>query len=152
LATYLGGSHDAYFGFTGGSTGAGLDKVRIDKLDATLENGATVALDRSSLPTPPSFVANGDAVDDATLNKFGMDPGALAQDGSVMTGERVDLSQSFNYAFEFRLGSQDAAGSGLAFVLQNDPLGSHALGSAAGALGALGIANGLGITFDTAGS
>ena len=69
-----------------------------------------------------------------------------------MTGERIDLSQSFNYSFEFRLGSQDVAGSGLAFVLHDDPLGSHALGSPAGALGALGIADGLGITFDTSGS
>src|SRR5262249_54210795 len=60
-------------------------------------------------------------------------------------GERIDLSHPFSLDFELNLGSAD----GTAFVLQNDPLGSKAIGGVGSGLGAVGIANGLGIEFDT---
>ena len=151
--TSLGGSQFAWFGFTGGSgTAPELDKVRIDRVEATLADGATVAVDRADLPKAPSFVTNGDAGYDAAHDEYVVAPDAADRHGSVMTAGRIDLSHSFVAAFEMRFGSQDDGGDGVAFVLHNDPLGNHALGGTAEGLGALGIADGLAITFDTSGS
>ena len=40
-----------------------------------------------------------------------------------MLDQRVDLSYDFQTSFDVYLGNNDKGGDGLAFVLQNDPLG-----------------------------
>ena len=148
-ATYLGGSQFAYFGFTGGTGGATTEQiVRILELHATLEDGAVVAADRAALPQAPEFVVNGDAAHESIANDYVLTPDAAFKKGSVMTEERIDLRQAFDLTFEINLGANDAAADGMAFVLHNDAAGAAAIGYEGGALGALGIANGLGIEFD----
>ena len=66
-----------------------------------------------------------------------------------MSNDRIDLTQNFTLTFSAFLGSKDAGGSGIAFVLQNDPWGSDAFGGGASSQGANGIANGLAISLDT---
>ena len=66
-----------------------------------------------------------------------------------MSNDRIDLTQDFTLTFSAFLGSKDAGGSGIAFVLQNDPSGGDAFGGGANAQGANGIANGLAISLDT---
>ena len=66
-----------------------------------------------------------------------------------MSNDRIDLTQNFTLTFSAFLGSKDAGGSGIAFVLHNDPSGGDAFGGGANAQGANGIANGLAISLDT---
>ena len=66
-----------------------------------------------------------------------------------MLDQRIDLSYDFQASFDIYLGNNDGGSDGLAFVLQNDPLGAHAVGALGGNYGAIGIKNGLGIAFDT---
>ena len=148
--TYFGGSQLAYFGFTA-STGGLTEqhKVRILSLDGTLSDGTVLDADRSELPRSPDFVINGDAIYDAAHGKYILMPAEELQHGSVMTADRIDLSQSFSVAFQLNLGANDNGADGMAFVLHNDPLGSAALGGLGGAMGALNIQNGLAIQFDT---
>ena len=67
----------------------------------------------------------------------------------MMLDHRIDLSYDFQTSFDVYLGNNDGGADGLAFVLQNDPLGENALGGIGGSYGAIGIKNGLGIAFDT---
>ena len=74
-AAYLGGSQFAWFGFTGATeTVTEQSKVKILDLHGTLEDGAVLNADRSQLPVQPTFVDNGDATYDATLNKYIVTP------------------------------------------------------------------------------
>jgi Ca2+-binding RTX toxin-like protein len=151
VATYLGGSQYAYFGFTGG-TGGLTEEIRVQMLhlQATFQDGDVVNADRADLPAQPTFVVNGDATYDAALNKYVVTPDEALQAGSVMTEQRIDVTKSFAMVFEINLGTNDADGAdGMAFVIHNAPAGSAALGAVGGGFGAIGIANGLGIKFDT---
>ena len=76
-------------------------------------------------------------------------PDAGGKAGSAMLDQRIDLSYDFQASFDVYLGNNANGADGLAFVLQNDPLGAHALGGNGGSYGAIGIKNGLGIAFDT---
>jgi len=151
VANYFGGSNFAYFGFTAG-TGGGFaqQQVRLMALDGVLEGGATLNVDRGGVSIAPVIVANGDASYDAASNTYTLSPDAPEQHGSIMTQNRIDLTQSFDLEFRFNVGNKDAAGAdGFAIVLHNDPLGSNALGGMGGATGALNINNGLALQFDT---
>ena len=66
-----------------------------------------------------------------------------------MLNQRIDLSYDFQASFDLYLGKNANGADGMAFVLQNDPLGAKALGGDGGNYGAVGIKNGLGIAFDT---
>ena len=66
-----------------------------------------------------------------------------------MLNQRIDLSYDFQASFDVYLGNNANGADGLAFVLQNDPLGANAIGGDGGNYGAVGIKNGLGIAFDT---
>ena len=50
-----------------------------------------------------------------------------------MLDQRIDLSYDFQASFDVYLGNNANGADGLAFVLQNDPLGAHALGALAAA-------------------
>jgi len=75
--------------------------------------------------------------------------GGGAQAGTAMSTGRIDVRQNFTIGFDVNLGANDAGADGAAFVLQNDPAGVNAIGSAGGGLGAYGLQKGLGIEFDT---
>ena len=92
---------------------------------------------------------NGSATYDSAHQTFVLTPDAGWQAGSAMLDHRIDLSYDFQTSFDVYLGNNDEGADGLAFVLQNDPLGENALGGIGGSYGAIGIKNGLGIAFDT---
>lgn len=60
-----------------------------------------------------------------------------------------DFTSSFTYDYTINLGSNDAGADGLAFVIQNDPKGLCACGTAGGGMGAEGISNSIIIEIDT---
>jgi Ca2+-binding RTX toxin-like protein len=92
---------------------------------------------------------SGAATYDAASDVFTLTPSEAGKTGAVMSNDRIDLTQNFTLTFSAFLGSKDAGGSGIAFVLQNDSSGGDAFGSGANAQGAHGIANGLAISLDT---
>ncbi|MBC7862321.1 MAG: hypothetical protein IAF38_05050 [Bacteroidia bacterium] len=61
----------------------------------------------------------------------------------------LNFASNFSYDFTVNLGSSDAGADGIAFVMQNDPLGRCVCGTAGGALGAGGITNSLIVELDT---
>jgi hypothetical protein len=92
---------------------------------------------------------SGAATYDATSDVFTLTPNAKSKVGAVMSNDPIDLTQDFAIKFSAYLGSKDSGGSGIAFVLHNDPSGGDAFGGGAKAQGANGIANGLAISLDT---
>ena len=92
---------------------------------------------------------SGAATYDAASDVFTLTPNAAGKTGAVMSNDRIDLTQNFTLTFSAFLGSKDAGGSGIAFVLHNDPSGGDAFGGGANSQGANGIANGLAISLDT---
>ena len=96
-----------------------------------------------------SAVVNGSATYDSTHHTFVLTPDAAGKAGSAMLNQRIDLSYDFQASFDVYLGNNAKGADGLAFVLQNDPLGAKAVGAGGGNYGAVGIKNGLGIAFDT---
>lgn len=94
-------------------------------------------------------VTAGQAAYDLYDDSFALTPDAALKAGAAMLEQRLDLSKAFSITFEINVGADDAAADGLAFVLHNDPRGAAALGGAGGGFGAIGIANGLAIEFDT---
>ena len=92
---------------------------------------------------------SGAASYDAASDVFTLTPDATDQTGAVMSNDRIDLTHDFTITFNAFLGSNDAGGDGIAFVLHNDPSGADAIGGGGGSKGAQGIANGLAISLDT---
>ena len=92
---------------------------------------------------------SGAATYDAASDVFTLTPDSAGKVGAVMSNDRIDLNQDFTLKFSAFLGSKDAGGSGIAFVLHNDPSGGDAFGGSSNAQGANGIANGLAISLDT---
>ena len=92
---------------------------------------------------------SGAASYDAASDVFTLTPDATNQTGAVMSNDRIDLTHDFTITFNAFLGSSDAGGDGITFVLHNDRWGADAIGGGGGAKGAQGIANGLAISLDT---
>ena len=150
-AQYLGGQSTAYIGFTGASSGAhDLQQVRVYAADAYFAN---VSNNHANVQDPiavsNSAVVNGSATYDKLNHTFVLTPDAAQKGGSAMLSQRIDLSYDFQASFDVYLGNNAKGGDGLAFVLENDPRGAHAIGGQGGTYGAVGIKNGLGIAFDT---
>jgi Bacterial lectin/Domain of unknown function (DUF1929) len=155
---YLGGQTTAYVGFTGATGGAhDIQQVRVAAVDAYFAPNATSGSAGSSgfanvqdpIALSNSAVVNGAANYDGTHHTFVLTPDVAGQAGSAMLNQRVDLSYDFQASFDVYLGNNANGADGLAFVLQNDPLGAKAVGGTGGNYGAVGINNGLGIAFDT---
>ena len=135
---------------------------RLHRRDRRADRAGAGARDRARMPRPrtaqrcssgaaapePTFTANGDAVNTAA-HTYTVSPNAELQHGSVMSDVRVDLSKTFDLTFQINVGADDNGADGMGFVLHNDPLGHNALGGLGGAMGMLGITNGIGIEFDT---
>ncbi len=154
-ARFFGGSDFVYFGFTGATGGlSNLQQVQAVDLQGTLVEPGVEP------PAPPivDSIANmggdvalmGDASFSATTGVITLTPDALGQTGAVMSNQRIDLRDDFDFTFNVFLGGKDGLGAdGSAFVLHNSPLGADAVGIGGGDLGAFGIANGLALEFDT---
>ncbi|MBS0251493.1 MAG: hypothetical protein JSR78_10585, partial [Proteobacteria bacterium] len=148
---YLGGQTTAYAGFTGATGGAhDLQQVRVAAVDAYFAN---VSSNYANIQDPIALanhaVVNGSATYDSAHHTFVLTPDAAGQAGSAMLSQRVDLSYDFQASFDLYLGNNASGADGMAFVLQNSPLGANATGGGGGNYGAVGITNGLGIAFDT---
>ena len=101
-------------------------------------------------PKLDGIVTNGDAFFDPATGTYTLTQDLQNEAGSVISTGRLDLASNFDITFELNLGNKDAAGSdGAAFVLHNDVRGASAIGGVGGDFGIAGIANGLGIEFDT---
>lgn len=61
----------------------------------------------------------------------------------------LNFASNFTFDFTVNLGSSDAGADGMAFVMQNDPLGRCKCGTTGGALGAGGISNSVVVEIDT---
>ena len=79
---------------------------------------------------------SGAASYDAASDVFTLTPNATSKTGAVMSNDRIDLTQDFTLTFSAFLGSNDAGGDGIAFVLHNDPSGGDAFGGGANSQGA----------------
>ncbi|MBC1792341.1 immunoglobulin-like domain-containing protein [Listeria booriae] len=65
---------------------------------------------------------------------------------------KVDLTKNFHIKADLYMGANPNGADGMAFVMQNDPRGGNAIGTAGGALGVYGsdyIQNALAVEFDT---
>ena len=110
------------------------------KVTITVTGGETQAL---------GFVVNGDAAVGAEPHTYDVMPDTMLVRGSVMSDERISLAAAFSITFQIFLGADDTGADGMAFVLHNDPAGNQALGGLGGAMGAMNLANGVAIQFDT---
>ena len=149
---YLGGSTTAYIGFSGatGTTRGASQQVRVAAVDAYFSGASDeYANIQDPIGLSSSAFLNGAASYDSAHNNFVLTPDATNRAGSVMLGRRVDMSYDFQTSFDVYLGNNDKGGDGLAFILQNAPLGPAAIGGIGDNYGALGIKNGFGIAFDT---
>ncbi len=161
--TYFNGSDYVTFGFTA-STGAAtnLQQVEIVSLQAAFEakpnwtppgnRGADPAHNHG--PGSKSVMGgdislSGSASYDDSSGIVTLTPELPGQNGAVMSTKRIDLSEDFQFRFNVFLGDDDGGADGLAFVLHNDPRGPQAIGPTGGGHGAVGLANGLALEFDT---
>ena len=150
---YLGGQTTAYVAFTGatgGATATDVQQVRVAAVDAYFagsSNGYANVQDPITLSN--NALINGSAIYDSAHHTFVLTPDVAGKAGSAMLNQRIDLSYDFQASFDVYLGNNANGADGLAFVLQNDPLGAKAIGGGGGNYGALGIKNGLGVAFDT---
>ncbi len=96
--------------------------------------------------TAQQYTVNGNATKD-NCRCYTLTPALNFQSGSVWNNNRINLSQSFDFSFDVKLGCQDANGAdGMVFVLQ--PI-STSVGSTGGGLGFQGISPSVGVTLDT---
>lgn len=146
LTTYLGGSNWADFGFTASNGGAvAQHQVRINDVSGTLETGVKCHTDHEV----PAMTLSGDAGYNRVDGWVRLTSEATWKAGAEMSGVKVDLTQDFDIKFDLNFGARDNGGEGMAFVLHNDARGASAIGGTGASLGAVGIAKGLGIEFDT---
>ena len=115
---------------------------------ATIKIGQ-VGVDASVPGISTDFSLNGTASHVYGSDTFTLTTDNTGQIGSVMSNKRIDLAQNFDLSFALSMGHKANPADGIAFVLQNDPSGSAALGHGGAGLGANGLLNGLAIQFDT---
>ncbi|MFZ4058302.1 MAG: lectin-like domain-containing protein, partial [Ferruginibacter sp.] len=100
------------------------------------------------LNTQAQYTVNGNAVQ-ISCNCYVLTNDVFNQSGSVWNNNKIDLSRSFNFAFNVNLGCNavEAEGAdGIVFVLQ--PI-STSIGTAGGGLGYQNVSPAVGVTIDT---
>jgi len=148
--TYLGGSNLANVGFTAATGGkSNLQQVKV----LSIEGEFSATPNSAAVIDPAKFAQairlNGDARYDQTTNVVTLTPDEQKKIGGFSIEDRLNIEHDFTLVFQVNLGSKDIGADGIAFVMHADPRGAAALGGGGGAHGATGIANGLGIEFDT---
>ncbi len=100
--------------------------------------------------TNPQLNLIDDAVSPSPFNCVTLTPDLVAQRGCAWdANSTLNFLANFTYEIDVNLGSSDAGADGMAFVIQNDPLGRCKCGTAGGSLGAGGILNSLTVELDT---
>lgn len=101
-------------------------------------------------PTNPEFNLTDNATSASPYNCV-----TLTQDLNTQRGCAWDANSTLNFLSDFSyeidvyLGDDDAGADGMAFVVQNDPLGRCKCGSPGGSMGAGGITNSVTVEIDT---
>ena len=90
----------------------------------------------------------GDAYYVPQYDYFILTPDRYNKAGTVMSTERIDITEDFNITFDVYLGKRDNGADGIGFVFHNDPSGQNAIGFLGGGLGMSTIRNSIGIEFD----
>ena len=92
------------------------------------------------------YTVNGNAAR-ISCNEYRLTDAVNTQTGSVWNNIKINLTQSFDFNFDVKLGSNDSPGAdGIAFVLQ--PI-STSVGTTGSGLGYEGISPAVGVTIDT---
>lgn len=107
-----------------------------------------------SFTTGPSSNPQFNLVDDATsaspYDCVTLTPNLTSQRGCAWdANSTLNFLANFSYEMDINLGNSDAGADGMAFVMQNDPLGRCKCGTVGGALGAGGILNSVTVEIDT---
>ena len=140
------------FSGTPGVGDAGIYNIEVRAIDtagAAANDVFTLSVGGGGGGALPQFLVNGNSSFSSVTGVHTLTPNLAEQVGTVMSAVRVDLTQSFTLSFDAFLGSIDAGADGIGFILHNDARGSAAIGLGGGEAGLKGIANGLGIQFDT---
>lgn len=83
-----------------------------------------------------------------SANCFSLTGNTPGQVGSVYFPDTLNLNRPFDFLMNFNFGSQDQNGAdGMVFVLQNN--NPNEIGPSGGSLGWFGVANSIGVEFDT---
>jgi len=100
--------------------------------------------------TNPQFNLVDDAVSASPYNCVTVSPDLTSQRGCAWdANSTLNFLSNFQYEIDVYLGANDGGADGIAFVIQNDPLGRCKCGSVGGALGAGGITNSVTVEIDT---
>lgn len=98
----------------------------------------------------PQYTLVDDATSVAPFNCVTLTTDQMSQRGCAWDANSVfNFLSNFSYDIDVNLGSNDDGADGLAFVIQNDPLGRCKCGTVGGALGAGGILNSVTVEIDT---
>lgn len=98
----------------------------------------------------PQYILVDDATSIAPYSCVTLTPNLNTQRGCAWDqNSTLGFASNFTYDWTINLGSNDAGADGMAFVIQNDPLGRCKCGNTGGALGAGGITNSLIVELDT---
>ncbi len=104
----------------------------------------------TSAPTNPQYNLVDDATSVTPFNCVTLTPDLTSQRGCAWDANSVlNFLADFSYDIDVNLGSNDAGADGMAFVMQNDPLGRCKCGTVGGAVGAGGILNSVTVEIDT---
>ncbi|MGI9477301.1 MAG: lectin-like domain-containing protein [Hyphomicrobiaceae bacterium] len=71
------------------------------------------------------------------------------QAGAIMSNDRIDLRSDFELVYNVYLGTDDAGGDGMSFIMHSAPFGADEVGGGGSGLGASGLGNGLALEIDT---
>lgn len=129
---------------------AGTYRVHVNKYSCVATTAAaTLAYKLTTTYTnTPEYTVNGNAVSTGSCTT--VTSNTTNQRGCVWDVNSIlNFSSPFSYDFTVNLGASDAGADGMAFVMQNDPNGRCACGTAGGSLGAGGITNSLIVEIDT---
>ncbi len=98
----------------------------------------------------PQFTLVDDATSASPYNCVTLTPDLNSQRGCAWDiNSTLNFLTNFSYEMDINLGNDDAGADGMAFVMQNDPLGRCKCGTVGGALGAGGILNSVTVELDT---
>jgi ELWxxDGT repeat protein len=142
-----------YFTANDGDRGTELWHIEGLPLTSEPDNSAVPEIVFEDFSNPANLVFNGDAT--PLGDRIRLTPSQKSQVGSVFyqEGFSIDANTSFETDFEFHIdnGQKKAGADGFVWVIQSSSAGSGAIGRGGGQLGYGGMAQSVGIEFDTYG-
>lgn len=131
-------------------TVAGTYRLRVNQYSCVATTAAATLAYRvvSSYTNTAEYTINANATSSGSCTT--LTSNTSSQKGCAWdVNSTLNFTQNFSYDFRINLGLSDAGADGMAFVIQNDPLGRCACGTLGGSLGAGGITNSLIVEIDT---